>query len=234
VNTAPLAGGPAPAFALEPHRADGNPILSSDASGYSCPVTGVLWGPAGRVFDGVDDAIDIGSRISQAAWPLPLTILAWVNKQPGGGAGGAGSDGIVTLERTSKYVGGWLALDALSGAAYQFAVNYGDNTGASASNRRSKYSWDYLVPEGSWCFIGGALRGPTDMSLFFDGREADGYYSGTGGPMVWTGATGKIGAAVANRSYYFKGTIGEVLVYNRALSELEVQRIYLASRWRYQ
>ena len=43
----------------------------------------------------------------------------------------------------------------------------------------------------------------------------------------------KVGAAWANRNYYFKGLIGDVRVYNRALTPLEIQRIYLATKWRY-
>ena len=33
---------------------------------------------------------------------------------------------------------------------------------------------------------------------------------------------------------FFKGFIGELLIYNRALTPLEIQNHYLASKWRYQ
>ena len=39
------------------HQRDGSSFMSKDAYGHVCTVTGAVWTPEGRLFDGVDDYI---------------------------------------------------------------------------------------------------------------------------------------------------------------------------------
>ena len=45
------------------YQPDGASFASRDAYGHLCTVTGALWTPQGRTFDGADDIIDLGNNV---------------------------------------------------------------------------------------------------------------------------------------------------------------------------
>jgi hypothetical protein len=66
-------------FYLSLHKTDGNSLISQDAHGHQGAVTGAVWTPQGRSFDGVDDIItvphspslNVTSGITMALWVKP-------------------------------------------------------------------------------------------------------------------------------------------------------------------
>ena len=83
---------------------------------------------------------------------------------------------------------------------------------------------------GVWAFIAiSARNGAGDANLYVDGVECTFY---TGNNYGRGGSTYQI--ANRNGGNYFDGGIGEVMFYNRSLTPQEIQRIYLATKWRYQ
>lgn len=64
------------------HQLDGTSFMSKDKHGHLCSVTGALWTPRGRSFDGVDDQI-VGSVLPFDTYP-GMTILAWGTRTAGG------------------------------------------------------------------------------------------------------------------------------------------------------
>jgi len=57
------------------HKLDGSSFMSRDAYGHLCTVTGTLWTPAGRSFDGVDDTITFPLQDLSSG---SHTILVWI------------------------------------------------------------------------------------------------------------------------------------------------------------
>ena len=69
---------PALALYLPLHELDGGAFKSRDSHGHLATVTGALWTPGGRYFDGNDDVITIADlpQLNNAA---NATILGWFN-----------------------------------------------------------------------------------------------------------------------------------------------------------
>ena len=68
------------------------------------------------------------------------------------------------------------------------------------------------------------------MSLYINGQDAGGSYSGTGGSLIHTSAHAKIGG-LSDTISNFNGIIDDVLIYNRALTETEIQTLYHEDGW---
>ncbi len=90
-------------------------------------------------------------------------------------------------------------------------------------------SLEYFT-DGAWAFIAiSARNGEGDADLYVDGIERTIY---AGNNYGRGGSTYQI--ANRNGGNYFDGSIGEIMVYRRALTPQEIQHIYLTTRWRYQ
>ena len=63
------------ALCLPLYMLDGASFMSRDAYGHLCTVTGALWRPNGRYFDGVDDLISIPSHASLDTLATPAYIV---------------------------------------------------------------------------------------------------------------------------------------------------------------
>ena len=63
---------------------DGASFMSQDAGGHLCAVTGALWRPDSRYFDGIDDKINCGhspalnltSGVTVEVWFKPVSVSA--------------------------------------------------------------------------------------------------------------------------------------------------------------
>jgi hypothetical protein len=68
---------PSLALYLPLWKKDGSVIASEDRHGHSCTVTGPVWRPQGRAFDGTDDYIAI-SHNAGIALGAAISIVGWV------------------------------------------------------------------------------------------------------------------------------------------------------------
>lgn len=153
-----------------------------------------------------------GTAIDAALRPsLPISVGAWIN--PDALVNGAG---IYTNNKTdAQHRGLWMAL---SGTGGNVEVSYGDNSGSSSASRRSKVA-AAGVTTGAWQYVSCSVRGATDMSIYRNGSDVGGSYSGTGTPIAYNaGVAGRIGSVGGT---FFDGRIAQVCVWTVSLSAAE-------------
>jgi len=189
---------------------DGGSFMSKDAYGHLCPVTGALWTPQGRYFDGTDDEIRCGKHIALQA-TTDTTILVWANPTDGA------YDCIV--HKTNKAGTDRYTLWAIG------------RTFKECQNDGGYYVGDSTAPTGVWTLFG-LTFGSTGFRMSLNG-VAHGV-DATNTSVMTTGTYQElmIGEDMTG-SYDFKGLMGEVWIFSRILSLVEIQGIYLATKWRY-
>lgn len=192
------------------YELDGASIKSKDAYGHLCSVTGALWRPNGREFDGTDDKIAIPYHASFDV-VSDITVEAWVNKHAGGS--------LVTRHSVSPAINVWKLLTS----AYEF---WGAGNGGFVSLAGS-------VPGvGIWYQLAMTFKSKDTRRAFVNG-EISHAVSVTGTLPQSTVDGIALGSRLDNAEW-LNGLIGEVRIYNRALTPLEIQHNYLATKWRYQ
>jgi len=192
-------------------------------SGSDITAAGVLYDTsndstqAGAQFTSSEsDYVDVGD-INDFSVSKGITVSAWIYKNTDGGdAGFYSSDD----NSTGNYYGFWFMHYGNA-----VALAYGDGTGALSSDRRSKTTGDVLS-YGVWQHVVGVIRGPTDMTIYVDGVDVGGTYSGTGGAeLAHTSWNARIGS---RRRYggYFNGRMDDVRLYKDALNETQALELY--------
>ena len=193
------------------HKLDGASIMSRDACGHLCSVTGALWTPRGRSFDGDDDSILLGTDVWSSAELASGTICFWVKPDEK-----ATTANIIDFEDYTALV---LQRD---GGTQRFYSRV-DGTWLDSTVIGTDGVWYHLV----FTWDG------SDQYLYVDGvLKAT---NATGSPDLDTpsGAV-RIGSNNGGVTGMWAGLIDEAVIYNRALTPLEIQRNYLASKGRYQ
>jgi len=174
------------------------------------------------VFDGTDDYIDLGSRISSLSPTYPLSIDSWIwvsSSNPYNG-------GVFTVSGTIYY---GFAIQIFSNFIF---ANIGNGTGAGSPNRRSYYTSTALVPE-VWNHVVVTVDTGNIFQIYINGVLMNGTYSGSGGSINWgSGTTTQIGRSSAYGTR-FKGKISNVKLYNKLLSQSEVLQNYNALKNRF-
>ncbi len=197
-------------------KLDGASFMSKEARGYLCTVTGASWRPGGREFDGSDDKIVIPHHTSLN--PPEFTVEAWI--KPDVAAKGSvivgkfhhtNSEGYVLFQHTTYGLTGYV----YGSGGYVYA------RGASS------------LTAGQWYHAAYTYNGSV-LNLYRDSQNKDlnrvaPNYDVSSEDLVVGQRTDSPSA-----TYAFDGVIGEVRIYNRALTSLEIQRNYLATKWRYQ
>lgn len=194
---------------------DGASLMSQDAYGHSCSVTGALWRPAGRLFDGVDDQILKAASLTEISKDLAYTIEIWLKILKATVRQTIFANSLGANDRT--FIGINSATPkGLSFQQYDGAVT----TGQGQDNWTDTTNFHHFV----------ALSdGAKNYSAYIDNvLQVGGNYAGGDG-----GAGCILGRDVTG-VWPFEGYIGECRIYSRALNLLEIQCNYLATKWRYQ
>lgn len=200
---------------------DGSTIYSYDKNRHSCTVTGAVWQPYGRLFDG-DDYLDCGTpaalnirTFTIEMWVYPTKVDATaVFAVKGNEAPWANFSWRLRVVATGK-----LSFVASTGAAASFDLV------SDANNAITINAWNYLV--------GVADHSNTTATTYIDATQ-DKQDTSIGTTQLdatfsqWIGARKR-----ATPDNFIQGRIGEVRIYNRALSAAEVTHNYNATRWRY-
>lgn len=203
------------------YELDGASFVSKDAYERLCTVTGAMWTPQARYFDGTDDTIYTPSSLSLNPGLSDFSLEAWVK---------AGTDvatwrKIISMDdaASDRYC---LYINQTSGTFIAEMRLDGTSKPASSGVAVSDNQWHHLV--GTFdrdgyimCYIDGIQRG-TPLSI-----------SSLSAVGCNPNDNLTVGSA-RNSSQFFSGLIGEVRVYLRVLSPLEARRNYLATKWRYQ
>ena len=195
-------------------KLDGASFMAKDAHGHLGTVTGALWRPNGRDFDGTDDRVGCGTDIFMAAtFAGGFTMEAWLNV-----------DTLDDDHQAAISIKGRLELgvNATTDKAYLFVH---DDPGSY---------WilgDSAISTSQWYHIAGTWNGTTNK-IFVNGvQQADTKTSNV--PALDVSRAITIGAHYNGTARNLDGLIGEVRVHSRALSLLEIRRNYLATKWRY-
>ncbi len=193
---------------------------ANDSSGnnyHGIEIGGVSYiqGVAGYAasFDGIDDYVDMGvtlggySAFSEFAWVRANTLKSGNNFVQSSNwyvSDTLGNDGGSDMAITNGYIKSW--------------INQPDRTASSV------LAGPYVVI-GQWHLIGSTWDGSTHR-LYFDGAEVtSGAYTG------YMGESAK-NSLVASKHYgagltdFFNGDVDELRIYNRALTQQEVEQLH--------
>jgi hypothetical protein len=183
----------------------------NDGSCTSCPTYAI--GQVGKAasFDGSSDIITVPSSGSNLdITGNELTISAWINSNSA---------------TTSQFIAG-IGANSTYQNQYSMRINSGTHTRfyveTSSGLGNMATSPGDLPSPGTWVHV----------TSVYDGSEMRTYYDGTligspntkSGDVVSNGMDFSIGASLPG-DMYFNGMIDEVLVYDRALSQNEIQQI---------
>lgn len=196
------------------YERDGNSLVSRDAYGHLGSVNGALWRPYGRYFDGTDDQIDCGDDPALDI-TTAITIELWFRSTNYSGIRdfcGRGDTEAYNLRQSYNGNGTLTLTMKINGTGRH--LNYG----ASA------------YYDGIWHHLAGTFDGSRRV-LYLGGRRVaeDASYSGT----IDTTTTHLFIGSATGSSSYFNGDIGEMRLYNRALTPQEIEQNFLATKWRY-
>jgi len=206
------------------HSLDGAPFQSKDAYGHLCTRTGAIWTPRGHSFDGADDKIDCGEK-AQFRGMSAATWITWFKH--GGGE---------IQHLISKLASGHYTYQFYMGDDDKFNFNlWSSDTGNFITHVSDNA---YSDTDKFYCAIttwDGGLTSAS-LSLMVDGQLVDVTGSSNG---TFTGMNNdaygnlNVGADPTNATKALNGILGEVWLFARALTLIERQNLYLATKWRY-
>ena len=196
------------------YELDGSSFMSRDACGHNCTVTGAVWRSISRYFDGTDDEINCGNNTIFDITGT-FTIEAWVKAT----SAQAGSIAAMMLKANA-----WGLCYDHSTADYRGVLLL--YSGASPYHGGGPMA----VSEGVWHHWCGIYDG-TYMLTYLDGELGA---SRNVGALALDTNTNNVYLGSGGGAEWFGGNVGEVRIYSRHLTPLEVQHNYLATKWRYQ
>jgi hypothetical protein len=198
------------------YEMDGAGFTSRDKHGHLCLANGAAWTPQGRNFDGVDDWVGVDDDILLGRVP-PWSLETWHNmlvNQPSGAYGG-------TLYSCAQ--NGWIQI-FIDRATLKVRI-------ATSNPAQDTVIGTIATAIGRFHHVVVSCAGPgtNETSVFIDGNLSGQLTINT----VVTGNTIERLGWDGNPNRQLNGTIGEVALYNRALTPAEVLRNYEATKWRY-
>ncbi len=197
------------------YERDGVSFASRDAYGHSCSVTGASWRPCGHYFDGTDDRIVVAHHPAFDFGTGDFSLEIWIRASSSGGA----------IQRLiSKQSSVWFFFRLVGGAATLSIKDGTNQQTVTGSNDLRDDIWHHLaatVDRDSSAGLMLSVDGETDAT---DDATGVGSISNTAALQI---------ARFSGGAEYFKGDIGEVRIYRRLLTPLEMKRNYLATKCRY-
>ena len=207
------------------YELDGSSFMSRDAYGHLCTVTGALWRHRGRWFDQTDDVITIPkTAVIDNIFAGGGTIMAWINPASDG-EGNAGK----IAEKTNGWL--WAVLSEFAGAVKaRFYVWRDGNDGYWDLDNR-----DITLNAWTRCAVTYNSDSVNNDPIFYiNGIVAASSESGT--PTDVQGDDSGDDLLIGNNAGgtgTWDGLIGGFMAKSRILTPLEMQDIYLETKWRY-
>ena len=173
------------------------------------------------LFDGVDDYIDLGNIYDDLS--LPLSISAWVWLDP------EAPDGkTIPIFDSHDGLPLYNGFNFLTSKTSVAGVQYGDGLGENHIVYRRAKAATFSPIAGRWVNFTAVVKGPLDMNIYFNGVDVGGEYFGESGHPMNSNSpeeVAKIGAIYQNGLHYkFMGKIDELKIWDKALTEEEVQK----------
>jgi len=211
------------------YRLDGASFMSKDAYGHLCTVTGATWGSQGRTFNKIDNKITIPDHASlQNIFDTGGSIGGWIKPN----SSGEGDVGRLVDKSGSSTKGYLLRMETPVGGSsklvfyYFFSTTYGlwattDNVIPFGTFTKVNLAYNSSdVANSPTIYINGVSIAVTTIQAPVGTRISD-----VGADLIIGNEAGTTGT--------FDGIIGEVPIYNRALSIAEFLNNYLVTKWRY-
>ncbi len=205
----------------------GSTLKSLDQYAHTATVSGALWTPQGRTFDGIDDDISIPNTNLKTL--TAGTILIWYKMLATGASDDIFDSSSYGLTENADY----LAISLSAANALLLDIQTGNvprllATGATFSIN-TWYQIGFSVDaSGNLLYLNGVASTPT----YTTGSATTAYFLND----LPTDQEIYIKRLKYNGTYYSRGNanIGEASVYSRALTDAEIQQNYLATKFRYQ
>ena len=199
-------------------RDEGDRVTDLSGSGHDGTVRGAKWARDGRIggayeFDGRSTYIEVPHSPSLNI-KTQITVCAWIQigQIPGYGWWPA----IVEKRSAASHLGGYglLQYSEQSRMEFEFPALHPDRTAITKTS----------LPLNTWVHVAGT----------YDGKETRIYVNGSLDVTVRSDISKEIAESTSNvfigrRSYepvFFKGSIDEVMIFDRALSAEEIKQIY--------
>ena len=173
---------------------------------------------AGRaiVLDGVDDYVNLGNIFDDLVFPF--SVSAWVKVDPTATSGPV----LVSQDNSDRYDGFWFYATPTV-----IWIEYGDGRGAGIPEYRRGKRADLSNFSNRWVHVCAVVKGPNDISLYLNGNDVGGYYTGDSNlPMAsnYPAEIAKVGSYFTNGiTYRYKGQVDEIRVFNKALTNVEIR-----------
>jgi hypothetical protein len=212
-------------------NADDESGNGNDGTVYGASLTEDRFGNANSAynFDGVDDYIEKRTPSSVLNANLQdWTISAWINTSRTGQ--------IQTI--VSRYECGWNCPSNGAGSLYDLQVtedgygSYGIRNTVPPFAENTSVENNVSITDGTWHHISGVLnRSTLEITIFIDGYPVNSVsVDGLTALDDRQGSPLSIGRTFIQRwaqpREYFLGTIDDIRIYNRALSESEIRELY--------
>lgn len=201
---------------------------SRDVNAHSCTVIGATWGTQGRTFDELDDYVDLGNPTALRL-STKLTILVWVKHVA------ATATWAILMKHNDgadRSYGLWVNpttyffnVSSDGGGTNSDLSYYLDNFKGDGTSHQIAVTFDNTLADGS------------RIAMFRDGSPAAQVNNIIGfgqGNTIFDSTQNVTIARKSDGIWFLPGTIGEVLIYNRALTAGDIMHNYLATKWRYQ
>lgn len=171
-------------------------------------------------FNGSDQYVNLpNSPIIQISTPITISHWVFITAYP------AAAACTFTNNQTNAatYSGIWITLGPTGGVN----LNCGNNTVGAPSGRKTKTGTTNLQLN-RWYNVVCVARTPVDMSIYIDGVDDGGSYSGTGTTIVYRSQVGRLGNQAIAAGWDYTGYLDDVRLYNRELSLAEIQSLALS------
>ena len=218
-----------PVLYIDLSKHAGGQFRSDDGIGHLCTVTEATWRSQGRTFDGVDDTIAVAEGADTALdLTTELTYECWVKPTNGGDTHGR----FMSKTSASPYSTRVCLLGKDTDDETNVRWEQSDiGVLNSGTGKMTVDVWNHVVGT----FYYEAPGDSTTRRIHVNGIQiitetVTGAFAlpitSTAGGVLWLGT-------LFTTNQNFLGTIGEVRIYNRALSGIEIMRNYMATKWRY-
>jgi|GEM_PF-1716243 len=168
-------------------------------------------------FDGATEFIDWPS--SPVLHPgLPITIAFWVKYDS--------NDYLNSfLFDTDFAQNNYSGIHCNLTQSMQISFSFGDCSGSTSPSARRSKTGSTSLQINTWYFVVAVMRGANDMDIYINCVNDGGTYSGSGGPIEYTGIPGILGRSDGDMyapARYFMGSLDEFRYWHRALSAAEI------------
>ena len=197
----------------------GTTAVDSSGSGITGTLSGATWTTAGKYgsalsFNGNNGYVNLGNPAALATTGS-MTWTAWVYA-----AANPSDDGQIVARSTGN--NGWQLKTSPDTGPHTFAIGVAGSGGLTQRYSRTTRALN------TWYHVAGVYNTATaTLDIYVNGLLDNGVLRGTI-PATRTGPNTNVNIGRRSGGYYFRGVIDEVRIYDRALSQTEIQSLMTA------